>query len=299
MTTLLGLLVSLSLSSGTSFSNGIPDYQPVKGWAKLPEGVVLGPVSAVATDSADQVYVCHRGPRPVLVFDHEGRFLRSWGDELIKTAHGLRIDHADHVWITDIGNHTVMKFSADGNLLLSLGKKGESGSAADRFDRPTDVAVTPAEEVYVADGYGNSRVVRFSKEGKFLGQWGRRGRGPGEFNLPHAIRLDSKGRVYVGDRENNRVQVFDAGGKFIDQWTEPGAPYGLFLTDAGRWFVADGRNSWIKILDAQGKALGRFGEKGTAPGQFSMPHMLCVDSTGAVYVAEVDGRRLQKFTPRP
>src|SRR6516164_7753926 len=140
MTILLGLLASLGLRSGMNSSNGIPDYRPVKAWAKLPDGVVFGPVSSVATDSADRVYVCHRGRHPVLVFDREGRFLRSWGDDLIKTAHGLRIDHADHVWITDIGNHMVMKFNADGKLLLSLGKKGEPGSAADQFDRPTDVA---------------------------------------------------------------------------------------------------------------------------------------------------------------
>jgi DNA-binding beta-propeller fold protein YncE len=276
----------------------IPDYQPVSGWPKVPDDVTLGSVSAVATDSADRVFVFHRGKRPVLVFDRDGKFLRSWGDDHIKTAHGLRIDADNNVWVTDIGNHQVMKFDAAGKLLLSLGKKGEPGADADHFDRPTDVAVAPGGEFYVADGYGNARVLKFSKEGKLLKQWGKKGSGEGEFNLPHAVCLDAKGRVYVADRENNRVQVFDADGKFLAQWKESGAPFGLFLTRDGRLFVADGRANWVKVLDGEGKALGRWGEKGKGPGQFMLPHMLCVDSQGSVYVAEVDGRRVQKFVAR-
>jgi outer membrane protein assembly factor BamB len=276
----------------------LPDYRPVAGWPKLPDDVTMGPASAVAVDSSDRVYVFHRGKRPILVFDRDGKFLRSWGDEHLKTPHGLRIDHDNNVWVTDIGNHQVLKFSAEGKLLLALGQKGKPGDGPDQFDRPTDVAVAPGGEFYVSDGYGNSRVLKFSKDGKLLRQWGKKGTGEGEFNLPHAIVLDGKGRVYVGDRENNRVQVFDADGKFLAQWNESGAPYGLFLTGEGRLFVADGRAGWVKVLDAEGKALGRFGEKGTGPGQFDMPHMLCVDSHGAVYVAEVNGKRVQKFVAR-
>jgi len=190
-----------------------------------------------------------------------------------------------------------MKFSPQGKLLLALGKRGHKGNGPDRFDRPTDVAVTPSGDFYVSDGYGNSRVLKFSREGKLLKQWGKKGKGEGEFNLPHAICLDDKGRVYVGDRENNRVQVFDADGKFLAQWKESGAPFGLYLRK-GKMFVADGRANWVKVLDSSGKPLGRFGEKGAGAGQFSMPHMLCVDSTGAVYVAEVTNRRVQKFVAK-
>jgi DNA-binding beta-propeller fold protein YncE len=275
----------------------LPDYRPVAGWPQLPAGVTLGPVSAVATDAADRVYVFHRGPRPVLVFDRDGTFLRSWGDGPLKTPHGLRIDGRGNVWVTDIGNHQVMKFNSDGKLLMTLGKKGEPGDDPNHFNRPTDVAVTPAGDFYVSDGYGNSRVVKFSKDGKFLMQWGQKGTGEGAFNLPHAICLDERGRVYVGDRENNRVQVFDADGKFLAQWKDSGAPFGLFLAN-DRMFVADGRANWVKVLDANGKALGRWGEEGTGPGQLRLPHMLCVDSRGNVYVAEVNGRRVQKFEPR-
>lgn len=277
-------------------AGGIPDYRPVLGWPQLPADVKLGPVSAVATDAADRVFVAHRGPKPVLVFDRDGKFLRSWGDGHLKTPHGLRIDPAGNVWLTDIGNHQVMKFDPDGKLLLSLGKKGVPGDGPDQFDRPTDVAVTPGGEFYVSDGYGNARVLKFTKDGKLIRQWGKKGTSDGEFNLPHAVVLDPKGRVYVGDRENNRVQVFDADGKFLAVWKESGAPYGLFLRGS-QLFVADGRAGWVKVLGPEGKPLGRFGEKGTKPGQFQMPHMLCVDSRGCVYVAEVNGKRVQKFVP--
>jgi DNA-binding beta-propeller fold protein YncE len=275
----------------------LPDYRPVPNWAKLPPDLTLGPVSAVATDKADRVYVAHRGRRPVLVFDRDGKFLQSWGDDVLKTPHGLRIDPAGHVWLTDIGNHQVYQFDADGKLLLTLGRKGEPGNTPDKFDRPTDVAVTPAGDFYVSDGYGNSRVLKFTKDGRLVKQWGRKGTGPGEFNLPHAVVLDPAGRVYVGDRENNRIQVFDGDGNFVAQWTAAGAPYGLYLAGE-RLFVADGLANWVTVLDRSGQKIGRFGEKGRGPGQFDLPHMLCVDSHGAVYVAEVNGKRVQKFEPR-
>lgn len=294
LTLLLAAVAALPAAAGER----LPDYRPVPGWPALPEGVTLGSVSAVATDSADRVYVFHRGKRPILVFDRDGRFLRSWGDDHLRTPHGLRLDRDDNVWVTDIGTHQVLKFDAQGKLLLALGKKGEPGAGPDHFDRPTDVAVAPDGTVYVADGYGNSRVLKFSGDGKLLKQWGRKGKGDGEFDLPHAIRLDARGRVYVGDRENNRVQVFDPDGRFLARFIDSGAPYGLFLTGDGRLFVADGRAHWVKVLDLEGRVLGRWGEKGTGPGQFLVPHAVCVDSRGAVYVAEVDGRRVQKFLAR-
>jgi len=278
-------------------ATAIPDYRAVPDWLQLPEGQKLGAVSAVATDPAGNVFVFHRGKRPVLVFDRAGKFLRGWGDDHIKTAHGLRIDRDRNVWVTDIGNHQVLKFDPEGKLLLSLGKKGTPGDGPDRFNQPTDIALAPNGDFYVSDGYGNSRVAKISAEGKFLLQWGKKGTGEGEFNLPHSIVLDGKGRVLVGDRENERVQVFDGEGKFLAQWKESGAPYGLFLAGE-RLFVADGRASWIRVLDLEGKSLGRFGEKGTGAGQFLMPHMLCVDADGAVYVGEVNGKRMQKFVGR-
>jgi DNA-binding beta-propeller fold protein YncE len=291
------LAASAAGSADDRKADKFPDYRPVAGWPQLPPKVVLGPVSAVATDAKDRVFFAHRGPKPVMVFDRDGKFIRAWGDEHLKTPHGLRIDHDGNVWLTDIGNHQVLKFDPEGKLLLALGKKGQAGDRDDQFDRPTDIAFTPAGDFYVTDGYGNSRVLKFDRTGKLLKQWGTKGKDEGQFVLPHSIVRDSKGRVYVGDRENNRVQIFDANGKFLEQWKQSGAPYGLFLA-GDRLFVADGRAGWIRVLGPDGKPMGRFGEKGTAPGQFQMPHMLCVDSRSAVYVAEVNNKRIQKFTAR-
>ncbi|HYV35258.1 MAG TPA: peptidyl-alpha-hydroxyglycine alpha-amidating lyase family protein [Gemmataceae bacterium] len=267
-------------------------------WPLLPKELKFGPVSAVATDSNDNVFIFHRGKNPVMVFTPDGKFLRSWGDEHFKSPHGLRIDKDNNVWTTDTGYHQVLKFDPNGKLLLSLGTKGQAGNTPDRYDRPTDVAVAANGEFYVTDGYGNFRVLKYSKDGKLLKQWGKKGKGPGEFNLPHAICVDSKGQVYVGDRDNGRIQVFDADGKFLAQWKEGRWPYGMFLTREGQMFVADGWTNWVRVLDKDGKELGRWGGTGKGPGQFGMPHMLCVDSQGAVYVAEVDGERIQKFVAK-
>jgi poly(3-hydroxybutyrate) depolymerase/DNA-binding beta-propeller fold protein YncE len=276
----------------------MPDYRVVTGWPKLPSEIKLGAVSAVATDAKDNVFVAHRAAKPILVFDRDGKFLRSWGDDHLKTPHGLRIDPDGNVWVTDIGLHQVMKFDPDGKVLLTLGKKGEAGATVDQFDRPTDVAFAPNGDFSITDGYGNSRVLKYARDGKLIQQWGVKGTGEGEFNLPHAICRDAKGNLLVGDRENNRVQVFDSEGKFLKQWNESGAPYGLCLAGE-RLFVADGRAGWVKVLGPDGKVIGRLGEKGTQPGQFDMPHMLCLDSRGDLYVAEVNNKRIQKFTIAP
>jgi DNA-binding beta-propeller fold protein YncE len=288
---LAGMMMATAPAADNVGSGRFPDYRLVRGWAKVPNPIKLGPVSGVATDSAGHVYILQRAEPPVLVFDDGGKFLRAWGAGLIKNPHGLRTDHENHVWVTDTGRHVVMKFDSQGKRLLTLGKQGRPGDGPGSFNKPTDVAVARSGEVYVADGYGNARVVKFSKEGKYLKDWGNKGSGPGEFDLPHAICMDGKGRVYVGDRENNRVQVFNAEGDFIAQWRASGAPYGLCLHD-NRLFVADGRARWIMVLDLEGKQLGRWD---TGAGDANAPHWVSVDSQGAVYVAYVGGRRIDKF----
>jgi DNA-binding beta-propeller fold protein YncE len=275
----------------------IPDYRPVENFLKLPDKFQFGPVTGIATDAKDNIFIFHRGKQPIAVFDKGGKFLRSWGDDLIKTAHGIRIDDKGFVWVTDIGTHLVMKFDDKGKLLLTLGQKNKKGDTPDLFNKPADVAVAPSGEFYVADGYGNSRVVKFSKDGKYMKEWGKKGKGEGEFNLPHTIFLDAKGRVYVGDRENDRVQVFDADGKFLAQWKDSGAPFGLYLYK-GEAYIADGRGNRINQLNLDGKVQGRWGTKGKDAGQFMLPHWVCLDSQGAVYVAEVDGKRVQKFVAK-
>ncbi|MBM3841083.1 MAG: hypothetical protein FJ398_24640 [Verrucomicrobia bacterium] len=269
-------------------------YRAVAGFPQLPSGWTLGAVSGVATDAKGNVVLFHRGEHPILVFDQSGKFLRSFGDGLFKSAHGLRLDKDDNIWVTDNGNHTVTKFSPGGQVLLSLGVKDSPGEDDRRFDKPTDIAFAPNGDVFVSDGYGNSRVVKFNHAGKFLLAWGKKGTGEGEFNVPHAVRLDSQGRVYVADRENDRVQVFDQNGKFIRQF-DGFAPFGLFITPDETVFVADGRAHRALKMTLEGKILGAWGELGSEPGNFILPHGITVGSDGAVYVTEINGKRAQKF----
>lgn len=291
----LSVVVGLAHLGGATSQGGKAAFRPVADWLQLPANFQFGGITAVTVDAKDNLYVFHRGKQPIAVFDKAGKFLRSWGDDQVKTAHGLRLDAEGNVWTTDLGTHQVIKYDPAGKVLLTLGKKNQAGTTRDTFNKPADIAFTPEGDCYVADGYGNSRVVKFSAEGKYLLEWGQKGKGPGEFNLPHAIFLDKKGRVYVGDRENNRVQVFTAAGKFIEQWPDTGAPFGLFLQMEKKVLVADGRANLVRILDMEGKGLEMFGQKGMDAGQFELPHGICADSQGAVYVAEVAGKRVQKF----
>ena len=271
-------------------------YQAVPHWPQLPSGYELGQVSAVAPDGLGEVFVFHRGEHPIMVFDVDGKFVRSFGEGLIAKAHGLRFDARGNVWITDVGNHTVRKFSHDGRLLQTLGQEGKAGDTPEQFDQPADIAFGLLGEIYVADGYGNSRVVKFTPEGKFVKAWGKKGSGDGEFNTVHAIVVDPHGRVFVGDRENNRIQVFDADGKLLAKWTEFGAPFGLFLdTHGGRFLIADGRAHKCLALDPHGKVLESWGSQGQGAGEFDLPHSISMDHYGSVYVTEITGKRVQKF----
>src|SRR5215813_7403419 len=199
----------------------------------MPAGWKFGRVSAVATDVQGQVYVFQRGPKadPIIVFDSSGKYLRSWGRGMFGNPHGLRIDRDGNVWVTDNGDHQVMKFDRDGKRLLTLGIKGKAGTDPKTFNRPTDIAFTPdMKYFYVSDGYGNSRVVKFTIDGKYVLDWGKKGTKPGEFNTPHSVAVDSHGTVYVSDRENNRIQIFDPNGKYLRQWDGLGATQNIFIT---------------------------------------------------------------------
>jgi DNA-binding beta-propeller fold protein YncE len=293
----MGRTIGILCILATWASAATADYRVAPDFPQLPKGVRLAGVSGVAIDSKGDVFVFHRGvgdADPILVFEPSGKFLRSFGKGLFKSAHGLRIDTQDNLWTTDNADHIVIKMDHDGRVLMTLGERGVSGEDATHFNKPTDVAIADNGDFFVSDGYGNSRVVKFDKDGKFLLAWGKKGKGPGEFNLPHAVRIDSKGLLYVADRENDRVQVFDQQGKFVRQFGGF-APFGLFLTKEDELYVADGRANRVLRMTAEGKVLETWGKRGPDAGNFFLPHAVALGKDGAVYVTEIDGKRVQKF----
>jgi sugar lactone lactonase YvrE len=288
---------------GTSFAiaqSNFPtmQYKVDPDWPTLPGGWNFGETPGVAVDATGHVYVLHRGPHPIMEFTPDGRLVRSWGEGLFIRAHAIRIDPEGNIWTVDNDTHQVLKMDPSGRVRLVIGRRGQSGETNESFNRPTDVAFGPNGDIYVSDGYVNSRVVKFSKEGRYVTAWGKKGKGEGEFNLPHSVAVDKQGRVYVGDRENYRLQVFDANGKFLQQWTNVGSPWGLDLQPDGTMFIADGYNDRVLKVNLDGKVLGAFGGNGRQAGQMSYVHHLEVDSAGNIYVGEIKNQRVQKFMPR-
>jgi DNA-binding beta-propeller fold protein YncE len=295
---LLPLLVAMSLLVvGVTSVPAALSYRLDSDFPQLPDGMKLEAVSGVATDGAGNVLVFHRGRLPILVFTSAGKYLRSFGSGLFDSTHGLRCDNAGNLWTTDNKNHTVVKLGPAGEVLLTLGERNVKGETKRLFDRPADVAIAANGDVFIADGYGNSRVVKLDGRGKFLRAWGKKGDAVGEFDLPHAIRIDSKGLVYVGDRENDRIQVFNQDGQFVRMFGGF-APFGLHITYDDKLFVADGRANKVMIMTLEGEVLHEWGKLGSEPGNFNMPHGITVAADGAVYVTEIRGKRVQKFLPQ-
>jgi DNA-binding beta-propeller fold protein YncE len=272
-------------------------YQLVENWAQLPPGVTKwGAATGVDVDRHGNVYVLHRNESmPVMMFDSHGKFLRSWGQGMFKTTHFLRVDRFGFIWVTDRGNMQAFKFNSDGKLLMTLGKKGVTGdnTSPDSFNGMADLAVSRNGDIFIADGEGpNTRVARFSKDGKFIKWWGGKGTAPGQFNVPHSIAIDSKGRVYVADRSNNRIQIFDQVGKFLDQWTNLGTPWGLFVRNDLMYIVDGTENNCLLIAGIKdGKVLEKIGGLANATA-------VAVDSGGAIYVGEVNGANVKKFVKK-
>ena len=298
-------------------------YELVDGWAKLPEGWSFLDVGGISIDSQDKLYILNRSEQPIMIFDREGNLLNSWGEGFFNRAHGSCIGLDGSLYCTDDRNHIVAKFTPEGKLLMTLGTKGQASDtgyirtfdsweslariqrSAPPFNRPTGVAVTPSGEIYIADGYGNARIHKFTSDGKLLFSWGEPGGAPGQFRLPHNIWLDKQERVWIADRENSRIQIFSAQGEFITEWTDVIRPTDVFIDDEETVYVSE-LCLRVSIFAADGKLLARWGNEGKdkETALFHAPHAIAVDSRGDLYVGEVSmtsagvdkgSRTIQKF----
>ena len=294
-------------------------YDVVQGWEQLPKGFEHRDVAGVAVDQEDRVYLICRGEQPVIVYDRQGNFIRTWGKgDFSPRTHGIYVGPDGTIYATDDGNHTVRQFTPEGRLLMTMGTlnvpsdtgydgktTGSIQRAAGPFHRPTNVAIGPRGDIYISDGYGNARVHMFSATGQLKRSWGSPGDGPGQFRLPHGIACAADGRVFVCDREIDRIQIFSPDGEFLEQWTDTQRPTHLTFDTKGNvyvtelaWHVGDTsysfgavsqmRHARFSVFDPKGKLLARWGTPDpTAPGSFAAPHGLALDSKNDLYVSEV------------
>jgi hypothetical protein len=290
----------------TTIGSGEYSYEPTDSWGVLPDGWKLGEVAAVAVDRNDRVYVFHRGEHPLLVFERDGTFVTSWGEGIFHHPHGLHIAPDDTIYCTDDGDHSVRQFTLDGQLLLTIGTPGSPApfQSGRPFNRCTHTALAPNGDIFVSDGYGNARVHRYTPDGRLLFSWGTAGTAPGEFNFPHNILCDEDGWVYVADRENHRIQIFDEHGNFETNWGSLHRPSAIYLTPGPNpvLYVGEvgpylGSNlGWpnlgprVSVVSKSGDILARIDSRindGVGPGGFVSPHSVTSDSHGDIYIGDV------------
>ncbi len=285
------------------FGYGDFQYAFVEDWLKLPDGMRLLECPGVVCDSEDRVFILTRGEHPIMVFDRDGNFLRSFGEGLFSNrTHGLYIAHDDSILAADDGIHTIQKFTPNGEKVMEIGERNHPAPrwSGQPFNRPTSAAIRPASgDIYISDGYGNSRIHCYTGDGQYKFSWGEPGIDAGQFIRPHNIAVDADDRILVVDREAHRVQVFDPEGGFITMWSNIHRPDAMVLWEnhiyigelngMGGVDDAPGLGHRVTIYDLAGNRVGLFGDKeeGEGAGQFIAPHGIAVDSTGAVYVAEV------------
>ena len=296
-----------------------PRFKVIEGWEKLPAGYVHKDVDGVAVDSKDNVYLMTRQDARLIVYDRNGNFLRSWGEGVFtQRTHGVAIDKDDMVYAVDDGDHTVRKFTPEGKQVMVIGTSGKPSDTGydgkthgsvvrggPPFNRPTNAAIAPNGEIYVCDGYGNARVHRFRPDGTLIQSWGEPGSGPGQFRLPHGIGISPDDRVFVTDRENDRIHIYSRDGKPLEMWTHVQRPTDISFDKEGRVYVSElwwrpGQESFtngkikydlpggVRVLDLAGNVLLHWcSADREAPGNFVSPHTICVDSRGDLYVGEV------------
>ncbi len=329
-----GIFLSSALARPDSGANSFPDpYRAVENWGKpLPDGRAWGSTNAVTVDEKGNVWVAERcggnscadSPLdPILEFDASGKLLRSFGGGMFVVPHGVYIDKSGNIWVTDNSEkdgkgQQVIEFSGDGKVLMKLGKAGVAGDGPDTFNQPDGVVIARNGDIFVADGHsagtGNARVMKFSKDGKFIKQWGEHGSGPGQFEVPHGIAMDSKGRIFVADRGNKRIQIFDQDGKFQKEWKQFGTPSGLFIDRHDVIYVAD---SMSQASDSKRPAYNPGFEQGIRVGSAkdgkvtafipipppagvatNAPEGVAADPGGSVYGADVVLKDVRKYVKK-
>ena len=334
----VAMMAVAALATASALAEAPPNSQPnpfrtVENWFKLPAGRMWGSTSAVDIDrDGTSIWVAERcGANsctgkmdpPILKFDQSGTLVKSFGGGMFVFPHGIAVDKDGNVWVTDGQGrdgkgHQVFKFSPDGEVLMTLGKAGVAGDGPDTFDQPDDVAIAPNGDIFVSDGHtpamGNARVMKFTKDGKFIKQWGKHGSGPGEFEVPHALAFDSRGRLFVGDRANNRIQIFDQDGNFIDQWKQFSRPSGVYIDNHDVIYVTDSESTdkpgygynpgWrrgIRVGSAKDGSVAAFiPDPLSPPADGKLPATsaaegVAADAAGNVYGAEVGPKTLKKY----
>lgn len=328
---IFGLLVCLTLSShikkeAPQKNIFDPTYELVTSWPELSKGYMLGQPTGIGIDKNDHLFVFHRAGRmwttpfpdsaisqnTILELDNEsGKILHSWGANYFIMPHGLTVDKQNNIWLTDVGLHQIFKFSHDGKLLMKLGVAKVPGNDSLHFNLPTDIAVSDDGTFYVSDGYGNSRIVKFSANGNFIKAWGKFGNKPGEFNIPHGIAIDKNNTIYVADRQNNRIQLFDGAGNFIKELKNDAQVQQLpsiavdktnhlFAIDYDPTIQKDSvaKGSTIFEFDPSQHATNHFGVDGSANRTSSWLHDIAIDSKGNIYVGDITGLKVLKFKPK-
>jgi sugar lactone lactonase YvrE len=330
--TVLVLLFAASGARPQTSSGSAPNSQPnpyrtIENWAKLPEGRTWGSAAGVDVDAHGNIWVAERcgantcvssDLAPILEFDSSGKLLQSFGAGMFVFPHGIHVDRDGNVWVTDGQGsggkgHQVFKFSPNGKVLMTLGKAGVAGNGPDEFNKPSAVAIAPNGDIFVADGHGgdsNARILKFNKDGKFIKTWGKKGTAPGEFDLPHCLAFDSKGRLFVCDRANNRIQIFDQDGNYIAEWTQFSRPSGIAIDEQSLIYVADSesgsvaknRTDWkrgIRIGSVRDGSVFAFIPDPVENATWtSGAEGIAVDSHGVIYGAEVGQKDLKKYVKK-
>ena len=281
------------------------DYVAVADPLTLPAGTTMGAAASVAFDAKGHLYVLNRGPQPLVEFDANGTFIRAFGEGLFTRSHGIRIDADGNIWATDVGSHIVLKLSPQGQTLLTLGTKGQAGewnAQSHLLNQPNDLAIAKNGDIFIVQGHtpgpmGDPRVLKFDKNGTFIKSWGGKGKEPGKFDVAHGIAIDAKGLLWVADRENQRIQIFDADGKFIRELKYAGLPCALHI-GAQYIYMVNGFAGQVLRMDLEGHVLAAVGKAGKGVGEFGEAHFIAVSPRGELWVADSVNSAVQRFVKK-